>query len=118
MGENPNGTHVRDGRQRSSMRFILWGRSINTPRENWEAKVGAVFAEVAGIIVVPDVLLLPPLVSRRMDYGRPSLDPPCDEAADFIAGSCQRPGLRADGPWILAATILGSSMGRSLMQRS
>src|ERR1700693_1571990 len=34
--------------------------------------------------------------------------PPCDEAA-ILAGSCQRPGT-ADGPWILAATILGSSM--------
>src|SRR5260221_14709625 len=34
--------------------------------------------------------------------------PPCDEAA-ILAGSCQRP-VKADGPWILAATILGSSM--------
>src|SRR5882724_8364327 len=34
--------------------------------------------------------------------------PPCDEAA-ILAGSCQRP-VTADGPWILAATILGSSM--------
>src|SRR5712692_8196094 len=34
--------------------------------------------------------------------------PPCDEAA-ILAGSCQRP-ITADGPWILAATILGSSM--------
>ena len=34
--------------------------------------------------------------------------PPCDEAA-ILAGSYQRP-VTADGPWILAATILGSSM--------
>src|SRR5258708_22479310 len=34
--------------------------------------------------------------------------PPCDEGA-ILAGSCQRP-VTADGPWILAATILGSSM--------
>src|SRR6266478_2077810 len=34
--------------------------------------------------------------------------PPCDEAA-ILAGSCQRP-VTADGPWILAAAILGSSM--------
>jgi EmrB/QacA subfamily drug resistance transporter len=34
--------------------------------------------------------------------------PPCDEAA-ILAGSCQRP-VTADGPWILAATILSSSM--------
>src|SRR6201997_723013 len=34
--------------------------------------------------------------------------PPCDEAA-ILAGSCQRPAT-ANGPWILAATILGSSM--------
>jgi EmrB/QacA subfamily drug resistance transporter len=34
--------------------------------------------------------------------------PPCDEAA-ILAGSCQRP-VTPDGPWILAATILGSSM--------
>src|SRR5512140_3612469 len=34
--------------------------------------------------------------------------PPCDEAA-ILTGSCERPGT-ADGPWILAATILGSSM--------
>src|SRR4029077_17861857 len=34
--------------------------------------------------------------------------PPCDEAA-ILAGSCQRP-VTAHGPWILAATILGSSM--------
>jgi EmrB/QacA subfamily drug resistance transporter len=34
--------------------------------------------------------------------------PPCDEAA-ILARSCQRP-VTADGPWILAATILGSSM--------
>src|SRR5437016_7417432 len=34
--------------------------------------------------------------------------PPCDEAA-ILAGSCRRP-VSADGPWILAATILGSSM--------
>ena len=34
--------------------------------------------------------------------------PPCDEAA-ILAGSCKRP-VSADGPWILAATILGSSM--------
>src|SRR5712671_155366 len=34
--------------------------------------------------------------------------PPCDEAA-ILAGSCQRP-VTADGPWILAATILGSGM--------
>src|SRR5260221_9377261 len=34
--------------------------------------------------------------------------PPCDEAA-ILAGSCQRP-VTAYGPWILAATILGSSM--------
>ena len=34
--------------------------------------------------------------------------PPCDEAA-ILAGSCERPAL-TNGPWILAATILGSSM--------
>jgi EmrB/QacA subfamily drug resistance transporter len=34
--------------------------------------------------------------------------PPCDEAA-ILAGSCERP-VTTDGPWILAATILGSSM--------
>ncbi len=34
--------------------------------------------------------------------------PPCDEAA-ILAGSCERP-IPANGPWILAATILGSSM--------
>src|SRR5205085_11955452 len=34
--------------------------------------------------------------------------PPCDEGA-ILGGSCQRP-VTADGPWILAATILGSSM--------
>src|SRR3984885_8017719 len=33
---------------------------------------------------------------------------PCDEAT-ILAGSCQRP-LTTNGPWILAATILGSSM--------
>src|SRR5271167_3297956 len=33
---------------------------------------------------------------------------PCDEAA-ILAGSCQRP-VTNHGPWILAATILGSSM--------
>src|ERR1700731_2591252 len=34
--------------------------------------------------------------------------PPCDEAS-ILAGSCERPATR-NGPWILAATILGSSM--------
>src|ERR1700681_3459422 len=34
--------------------------------------------------------------------------PPCDEAA-ILAGSCQHP-VTVNGPWILAATILGSSM--------
>jgi EmrB/QacA subfamily drug resistance transporter len=34
--------------------------------------------------------------------------PPCDEAA-ILAGSCEGPFTR-NGPWILAATILGSSM--------
>src|SRR5882672_538612 len=34
--------------------------------------------------------------------------PPCDEAA-ILAGSCERPSI-TNGPWILAATILGSSM--------
>jgi hypothetical protein len=34
--------------------------------------------------------------------------PPCDEAA-IRAGLCARPAT-AKGPWILAATILGSSM--------
>ena len=34
--------------------------------------------------------------------------PPCDEAA-ILAGSCERP-VTTNGPWILAATILGSSM--------
>src|SRR4029079_18545498 len=34
--------------------------------------------------------------------------PPCDEAA-ILVGSCQ-PAERANGPWILAATILASSM--------
>ena len=34
--------------------------------------------------------------------------PPCDEAA-ILAGSCQHP-VTTNGPWILAATILGSSM--------
>src|SRR6202163_3228108 len=34
--------------------------------------------------------------------------PPCDEAA-IRAGSCERP-VTTNGPWILAATILGSSM--------
>src|SRR4051795_3254034 len=34
--------------------------------------------------------------------------PPCDEAA-ILAGSCERPAT-ANGTWILAATILGSSM--------
>ena len=33
---------------------------------------------------------------------------PCDEAA-ILAGSCDRPGI-TNGPWVLAATILGSSM--------
>ncbi|HEV2687553.1 MAG TPA: MFS transporter [Bryobacteraceae bacterium] len=34
--------------------------------------------------------------------------PPCDEAT-ILAGSCARPDTK-NGPWILAATILGSSM--------
>ncbi|MEX2263986.1 MAG: MFS transporter [Bryobacteraceae bacterium] len=34
--------------------------------------------------------------------------PPCDEAA-ILAGSCERPAT-TNGPWILAATILGSSL--------
>jgi len=34
--------------------------------------------------------------------------PPCDEAA-ILAGSCERPAI-TNGSWILAATILGSSM--------
>src|SRR5882724_3405156 len=34
--------------------------------------------------------------------------PPCDEAA-ILAGSCERPAI-TNGPWILAATILSSSM--------
>ncbi len=34
--------------------------------------------------------------------------PPCDEAA-ILAGSCKRP-VTTHGPWILATTILGSSM--------
>jgi EmrB/QacA subfamily drug resistance transporter len=34
--------------------------------------------------------------------------PPCDEGL-ILAGSCERPAAR-NGPWILAATILGSSM--------
>ena len=34
--------------------------------------------------------------------------PPCDEGA-ILAGSCERP-VTTNGPWILAATILGSSM--------
>src|SRR5882724_11951453 len=34
--------------------------------------------------------------------------PPCDEAA-ILAGSCERPATK-NGAWILAATILGSSM--------
>ena len=34
--------------------------------------------------------------------------PPCDEAA-ILARSCERPAI-TNGPWILAATILGSSM--------
>src|SRR3984893_4248711 len=34
--------------------------------------------------------------------------PPCDEAA-ILAGSCER-AATTNGPWILAATILGSSM--------
>src|SRR5579871_2644754 len=33
---------------------------------------------------------------------------PCDEAA-ILAGPCQSP-IATNGPWILAATILGSSM--------
>src|SRR5580658_83534 len=34
--------------------------------------------------------------------------PPCDEAA-ILAGLCKQPATK-NGPWILAATILGSSM--------
>ena len=34
--------------------------------------------------------------------------PPCDDGA-ILAGSCERPAT-TNGPWILAATILGSSM--------
>jgi EmrB/QacA subfamily drug resistance transporter len=34
--------------------------------------------------------------------------PPCDEAA-ILAGSCEQPATK-NGPWILAATILGTSM--------
>ena len=34
--------------------------------------------------------------------------PPCDQAA-ILAGSCEQPATR-NGPWILAVTILGSSM--------
>jgi MFS family permease len=34
--------------------------------------------------------------------------PPCDEAA-ILAGSCAQPATK-NGPWILAATILGTSM--------
>jgi MFS family permease len=37
-----------------------------------------------------------------------SARPPCDEAA-ILAGWCERP-VTMNGPWILAATILGSSM--------
>ena len=35
--------------------------------------------------------------------------PPCDEAA-ILAGSCEHPPAITNSPWILAATILGSSM--------
>src|SRR4029077_7774001 len=62
--------------------------------------------------------IIPPLRSDRDSVRRGSLRengtmagiarPPCDEAA-ILAGSCQRPAT-ANGPWILAATILGSSM--------
>src|SRR5712672_1767093 len=34
--------------------------------------------------------------------------PPCDEG-EILAGTC-KPGATTNGPWILAATILGSSM--------
>ena len=34
--------------------------------------------------------------------------PPCDEA-EILASSCEQPAI-ANGSWILAATILGSSM--------
>ena len=34
--------------------------------------------------------------------------PPCDEAA-ILAGLCEQPATK-NGPWILAATILGTSM--------
>src|SRR5713226_2198649 len=34
--------------------------------------------------------------------------PPCDEAV-ILAGVCERPAV-TNGPWILAATVLGSSM--------
>ena len=34
--------------------------------------------------------------------------PPCDEAA-ILGNSCSQPAV-VNGPWILAATILGSSM--------
>src|SRR5271167_4857457 len=37
-----------------------------------------------------------------------SARPPCDAAA-ILAGACERP-VTTNGPWILAATILGSSM--------
>ncbi len=35
--------------------------------------------------------------------------PPCDEAS-ILAGSCKQTAITQQGPWILAATILGSSM--------
>ena len=44
----------------------------------------------------------------RMEDGQHRPRPPCDEAA-ILAGSCA-PRITTTGPWILAATILGSSM--------
>ena len=72
-----------------------------------DGKVGALFAEAAGIIVVADELLLP-LQSHGEWTMAGIARPPCDEAA-ILAGSCQHP-VTVNGPWILAATILGSSM--------
>jgi EmrB/QacA subfamily drug resistance transporter len=70
------------------------------PVGNWRA-------ESSAIIILIGSTLFPVRPGREWTMGNIARLP-CDEAA-ILAGPCERP-ITVNGPWILAATILGSSM--------
>ena len=87
------------------IQIVLHSRAADQQRHGVDHHPQSLGRAIQLPIVPPPQALIAPVAKWTMaTFSKP----PCDEAA-ILAPSCERPDA-TNGPWILAATILGSSM--------